>query len=589
MHSSEIRKRFLTFFEKRGHATLPSASLLPVNDPSVLFTTAGMQPLVPYLMGEKHPSGTRLVNLQKCVRTGDIDEVGDNTHATFFEMMGNWSLGDYFKEDAIRWSFELLTSTEEGFGLDPRRLYITCFEGNSDAPQDNESAEIWRTLFKEAGVDGERIYFMPAKNNWWQPGPNGPCGPDTEMFYDLTGTLTGGMTKEEFLKADEDQKIVEIWNNVFMEFVKKDDVVVGKLEHKNVDTGSGFERMCAVLQGKTNIFDTDIFEKIMVEAGKLASDVRRQRIIADHVRTAVFMLAEGVLPSNTDRGYVLRRLIRRAVFNADQKQLSHESIKTLVGAVQQTYTDVYGEMSAHQGMIVEEFHKEAEKFAQTLARGLKEFEKMKIESVADVFKATASFGLPIDMASELARARGFSFIQEEIDAEMKKHQDLSRAGAEQKFKGGLGDTSEMSLKYHTATHLLGAALRQVLGEHVKQRGSNITPERLRYDFSHGEKMTDEQKKAVEDLVNSWIQEEIPVIRREMPRTEAETLGAEMEFGAKYPDIVSIYFVERPDGTVISKEFCGGPHVTSLKDMGTFSIQKEEASSAGVRRIKAILS
>lgn len=589
MQSSEIRKRFLTFFEKRGHAILPSASLLPVNDPSVLFTTAGMQPLVPYLMGEKHPSGTRLVNLQKCVRTGDIDEVGDNTHATFFEMMGNWSLGDYFKEDAIRWSFELLTSTEEGFGLDPRRLYITCFEGNSDAPQDNESAEIWRTLFKETGVDGERVYFMPAKNNWWQPGPNGPCGPDTEMFYDLTGTNTSGMTKEKFFKADEDQKIVEIWNDVFMEFVKKDDVVVSKLEHKNVDTGSGFERMCTVLQGKDNIYDTDIFDKIMRVARVLSEDTRRQRIIADHVRTAVFMLSEGVVPLNTDRGYVLRRLIRRAVFNTDAKTIPHKVAGELVESVVETYRDVYPELSAHQGFIFEEFFKESEKFGETLARGLKEFEKMKIESVADVFKATASFGLPMDMASEVARARGFSFTKEEMDVEMKKHQDLSRAGAEQKFKGGMGDTSEMSIKYHTATHLLNAALKRVLGEHVKQRGSNITSERLRYDFSHGEKMTDEQKQTVETLVNNWISEGLSVVRREMPREEAEVIGAEMEFGTKYPDIVSIYFIEQPDGTVISKEFCGGPHVTSLKDMGTFSIQKEEASSAGVRRIKAVLN
>lgn len=589
MHSSEIRKRFLAFFEKRGHAIVPSASLLPSNDPSVLFTTAGMQPLVPYLLGEKHPSGTRIANFQKCVRTGDIDEVGDNTHATFFEMMGNWSLGDYFKEDAIRWSFELLTSTEEGFGLDPRRLYVTCFEGNDDAPRDEESAEIWRTLFKEAGVEGERIYFMPAKNNWWQPGPNGPCGPDSEMFYDLTGILTSGMTKEEYLKADDDQKIVEIWNDVFMEYLKKDDVVVGKLENKNVDTGSGFERICAVLQGKDNIYDTDIFEKIMIVAEALATEKRSQRIIADHVRTAVFMLSEGVVPLNTDRGYVLRRLIRRAVFNTDTKTIPHEKVKELVGAVIETYRGVYPELSAHEGFIVEEFFKESEKFAETLARGLKEFEKIEIKTVADVFKATASFGLPMDMATEVARARGFSFTKEEMDAEMKKHQDLSRAGAEQKFKGGMGDTSEMSIKYHTATHLLGAALRQVLGENVKQRGSNITSERLRYDFSYGEKMTEEQKQAVETLVNNWISEELPVVRREMPREEAENIGAQMEFGAKYPDVVSVYSIERADGTAISKEFCGGPHVTSLKGMGTFSIQKEEASSAGVRRIKAILS
>src|SRR5581483_6942041 len=326
MKSSEIRSKFLKFFESRGHAVIPSASLVPENDPSVLFNTAGMQPLVPYLLGERHPKGTRLANFQKCVRTNDLEEVGDNTHLTFFEMMGNWSLGDYFKKEAINWSYELLTNKEYGFGLDPQRLYVSCFEGNENAPRDDESAEIWREIFKKNGVTGERIYFMPASENWWQPGPNGPCGPDTEMRYDLTGTLTKGLSKEEYIRADSEQRIVEIWNDVFMEFLKKDDKVVGKLEKKNVDTGSGFERVCVVLQGKKNVFETDIFAGLMKEASNIATSEKSKRIISDHFRSSIMLIADGVTPSNTDQGYILRRLIRRAVFNTDAKKISKETI-----------------------------------------------------------------------------------------------------------------------------------------------------------------------------------------------------------------------------------------------------------------------
>lgn len=591
MTSAEVRKRFLAFFEKNGHAIIPSASLIPENDPSVLFNTAGMQPLVPYLLGEKHPLGTRLANLQKCVRTGDIDDIGDKTHATFFEMMGNWSLGDYFKREAITWSFELLTSKDEGFGLDPARLYVTCFEGDANAPRDDESASIWKDIFEKNGVAGERIYFMPAKNNWWSAGDNGPCGPDTEMFYDLSGTLTSGMTKEQYLKADEEQKVVEIWNDVFMEYVKKDGKVVGKLPKKNVDTGSGFERVCAVLQGKDNIFDTDIFSPIMEIASSVSSDIRKQRIISDHMRTAIFMIADGVTPSNTDRGYILRRLIRRAVFNTDAKKIDTEVISQFVEVVAQVYDYVHEGIVLQRSGIKDVLVAESEKFAKTLDQGVREFEKLNHKKVSgeEAFTLFSSYGFPIDLTVELAKQRGGSVDIARFNEEFKKHQDLSRAGAEQKFKGGLGDTSEMSLKYHTTTHLLHQALRQVLGTHVSQKGSNITAERLRFDFTHTAKMTDEEKKRVEEIVNTQIKAGLPVHRVEMPKAEAEKTGALHFFGDKYGDIVSVYYIGDSMETAFSKEFCGGPHVENIGSLGTFKIQKEEAVSAGVRRIKAVLS
>ena len=591
MTSAEVRKRFLAFFEKNGHAIIPSASLIPENDPSVLFNTAGMQPLVPYLLGEKHPLGTRLANLQKCVRTGDIDDIGDKTHATFFEMMGNWSLGDYFKREAITWSFELLTSKDEGFGLDPARLYVTCFEGDANAPPDDESASIWKDIFEKNGVAGERIYFMPAKNNWWSAGDNGPCGPDTEMFYDLSGTLTSGMTKEQYLKADEEQKVVEIWNDVFMEYVKKDGKVVGKLPKKNVDTGSGFERVCAVLQGKDNIFDTDIFSPIMEIASSVSSDIRKQRIISDHMRTAIFMIADGVTPSNTDRGYILRRLIRRAVFNTDAKKIDTEVISKFVEVVAQVYDYVHESIVLQRSGIKDVLVAESEKFAKTLDQGVREFEKLNHKKISgeEAFTLFSSYGFPIDLTVELAKQRGGSVDIARFNEEFKKHQDLSRAGAEQKFKGGLGDTSEMSLKYHTTTHLLHQALRQVLGTHVSQKGSNITAERLRFDFTHTAKMTDEEKKRVEEIVNTQIKAGLPVHRVEMPKAEAEKTGALHFFGDKYGDVVSVYYIGDSMETAFSKEFCGGPHVENIGSLGTFKIQKEEAVSAGVRRIKAVLS
>lgn len=592
MTGAEIRKRFLAFFEKRGHAIIPSAPLVPENDPSVLFNTAGMQPLVPYLLGEKHPLGTRLVNIQKCVRTGDIDEIGDNTHATFFEMMGNWSLGDYFKKDAINWSFELLTSKTEGFGLDPQRLYVTCFEGDENAPRDEESAAIWKDIFQKHNVTGERIYFMPANKNWWSPGDNGPCGPDTEMFYDLTGTLTQGMTKEQYLRADDEQKVVEIWNDVFMEYLKKDGKVVGKLASQNVDTGSGFERVAAVLQGKSNIFETDMFAPIMNIAGTITTDIRRQRIISDHIRTAVFMIADGVIPSNTDQGYVLRRLIRRAVFSTTTKNLDKSIITKLVEVILSIYASTYPNLSTKKDTVIEVLHEESEKFTKTLDQGVREFEKISKNGTVtgqDAFVLFSSFGFPIDMTTELAQSKGIKVNRAEFDEAFKKHQELSRVGAEKKFKGGLGDTSEMSVRYHTATHLLHKALRDVLGDHVSQKGSNITPERLRFDFTHGAKMTDEEKKNVEDMVNAAIKAALPVHRIELPKAEAEKTGALHFFGDKYGDIVSIYYLGDSLETAYSKEFCGGPHVQNTSELGTFKITKEEAVAAGVRRIKAVLN
>jgi alanyl-tRNA synthetase len=592
MNSEQIRSRFLEFFKKRGHAIIPSASLIPDNDPSVLFNTAGMQPLVPYLLGAKHPSGTRIADVQKCVRTGDIDEVGDNTHLTFFEMLGNWSLGDYFKKDAIEWSYELLTSKEEGFGLDPQRLYVTCFEGDENVPKDEESAMIWKSIFEKHGISGERIYFLPAKNNWWSPGENGPCGPDTEMFYDVTGTLTEGLTKSEYIKADDEQKLVEIWNDVFMEFKKKDGKIIGKLDSKNVDTGSGLERVSIMLQGKTNVYDTDLFLPIMQKIDEFSSvdNLKARRIVADHIRAAVFMIGDGALPSNTDQGYVLRRLLRRAVRYSDVLNMKHGSLFWIADTVIEKYGISYANLSEQKEHIKKEIDGEEQKFRKTLSHGLKEFEKLSATNISgqDAFILFSSFGFPLEITLDLAKEKEITVDVEHFNEALKKHQELSRSGSEKKFKGGLGDTSEMSLKYHTATHLLNAALRKVLGTHVMQKGSNITPERLRFDFSHNEKLSDGQKKQVEELVNNWIIADLPMAYKEMPKEEAEKIAIHA-FGDKYGDVVKVYSVG-PDtsGNYISREFCGGPHVTHTGILGTFKIQKEEAVSQGVRRIKAVL-
>lgn len=579
MLSHEIRSRFLQFFEKRGHAVLSSASLVPENDPSVLFNTAGMQPLVPYLMGQKHPLGTRLASCQKCVRTGDIEEVGNHKNLTFFEMLGNWSLGDYFKEETIEWSYIFLTDKEEGLGLDPARLYVTVFEGDDNAPRDLEAVEIWKKYIPE-----NRIYFLPAKNNWWSPGDNGPCGPDTEMFYDVTEQGLGDMTHEEYIRADDKGEVVEIWNDVFMQYEKKDGKVVGKLSQKNVDTGSGLERIAMLMQGKTNVYETDVFAPIMdyIQKQSVTYNERFARIVADHVRTSIFMAADGVFPANKDRGYIMRRLIRRAVLSIRKLGLPDGSISSIIPMYVSIYKDSYPELT--QENIVTIISDEESKFKKTVDQGLKEFEKG-----TDPFILATTYGFPIELTEELAIERGRVIDRDTFDIQMREHQEKSRAGAEQKFKGGLANHNEQTIRLHTAHHLLLAALHKVLGADVHQRGSNITEERLRIDFSFDRKMTDEEKSKVEEIVNQKIQAHLPVIRKEIPKIEAIALGAEMEFGAKYPDIVSVYFIGDDSADAFSKEFCGGPHVSNTGELGVFKIQKEEAVSAGVRRIKAILT
>jgi len=585
MDSQQIRKRFLKFFEERGHVIIPSASLVPENDPSVLFNTAGMQPLVPYLLGETHPQGKRLADIQKCVRTNDIDEVGDNTHLTFFEMMGNWSLGDYWKTESINWSYELLTNKEYGFGLDPQRLYVTCFEGDENAPRDTESEQIWRDIFVKNRITGERIYFRPKEKNWWSAGPNGPCGPDTEMFYDLTGELTSGMTLDEYLKADDEQRVVEIWNNVFMQYLSKDGKVVGELPNRNVDTGAGFERIVAVIQGKSNVFETDIFEPVINEIKNHlpTSEVKTQRIIADHIRTSIFMLAEGVIPSNKDKGYILRRLIRRATaftFRLD-KSFDSEKFQSVAKVIINIYKDNYPELGNND--VLENLGFEIRKFRKTIEDGEKAFEKGE-----DPFVLFTTYGFPIELTIELAKEKGVLIDKTTFDAKFKAHQEISKQGSEQKFKGGLSGTGDMETKYHTATHLLHQALREVLGETVSQKGSNITTERTRFDFAFERKLTDEEKKKVEDLVNDKIQSKLPVNKVVMKKEEAEKTGAHHFFGEKYPDEVNVYYIGDSLENAFSKEFCGGPHVENTGVLGKFKIVKEEAVSSGVRRIKAVL-
>lgn len=594
MDSQEIRSRFLKFFEKRGHSIINSASLIPENDPTVLFNTAGMQPLVPYLMGQSHPQGTRLANSQKCIRTVDIDDIGDNTHATFFEMLGNWSLGDYFKEDAIKWSYEFLTSKEEGLGLDPNRLYVTVFEGNDAVEKDLESFNTW----KKVGLPENRIYWKGADTNWWPAvkgkdtwtGPTGPC---TEMFYDVTENGLGDLTLEQYLEADEKQHVVEIWNDVFMEFEKNDGKIVSKLQKRNVDTGSGLERIVAVVQKKGNIFETDIFKPIIdrIRSISSVSDTRAERIIADHMRASTFLISDGVFPGNSDQGYILRRLIRRAVRYSDLIKMQPSGLVNLVEMIVDKFGSVYSNLVSKREEIVAVVSEEESKFRKTLATGIKEFNKISGNQISgpQAFLLLSSYGFPIEVTSELAKEKGMSVDLDGFKAEFEKHQALSRAGAEQKFKGGLGDTSEQSTKYHTTTHLLHQALRMVLGEHVSQKGSNITPERLRFDFTHGQKMTDEEKNKVEQIVNEKISEKLPVNKILMNKDEAVKTGALHFFDKKYDDNVSVYYIGDNLDTAFSKEFCGGPHVSNLSELGKFKIEKEEAVSAGVRRIKATLS
>ncbi len=619
MKSHELRARFLKFFENRGHAILPSAPLIPENDPTVLFNTAGMQPLVPYHMGTPHPQGDKLANLQKCLRTNDIEDIGDKTHATFFEMMGNWSLGSYFKEEAIRWSFEFLTSKTEGLGLDKNRLYVTIFKGDANAPFDEEAKKIWMSV----GMPEHRIYAKGADSNWWPAvkgkdtwtGPTGPC---SEMFYDITEKGLGDLSYEEYCAADEKQQVVEIWNDVFMEFEKKDGTIVRKLDKKNVDTGAGFERLLAVIQKKDNIFDTDIFDFIKASIKKISdlekfeTNVKAYRIVADHMRAATMLISDGAVPSNSDQGYIVRRLIRRAIRYADILGITPNNLSEIIFSVAETYKDTYPEIINNIVDIKEVIAKEEEKFRKTLESGLKELRKVAVSNNEGIIQTQAldgkglfnlysKYGFPIEMSLEevdrlFLESKGQTipsdikeiFIKN-FELEKEKHQMLSRVGAEQKFKGGLGSTGEIETRYHTATHLLHQALRSVLGTHVQQKGSNITVERLRFDFTHPTKMTDEEKKKVEDLVNSYIAQKLTVHKVILPKAEAEASGALHFFGDKYGDSVSVYYIGDSLNTAVSKEFCGGPHVENTGTLGTFKIQKEEAVSAGVRRIKAILA
>jgi len=591
--SQELRSKYLKFFESKGHTIIPSASLVPANDPTVIFTTAGMHPLVPYLLGEKHAGGKRLVNVQKCIRTGDIEEVGDATHVTFIEMLGNWSLGDYFKKEAIAWSWELLTG-KDWFAIDPSRLAFTVFEGDKDAPRDEESAAIWKSL----GVKPERIAYLPKEDNWWGPaGETGPCGPDTEMFYWIdAGTPAPG----NFQETKSDKRWVEIWNDVFMQYNKNKEGNFEPLSQKNVDTGMGLDRMLAVLNGHNSVYDTELFKPmwdvLALDQEIMSNDeVKKGRIVLDHVRAAVFIVNDGVEPSNKDRGYVLRRLIRRALVMGKLLNLKHHWLKALIGKVMATYASAYPEVVINSERIFEVIEGEQKKFEGTLEKGLKQFESM-VKSQSsnitgkDAFDLYQSYGFPWELTKELAESTlSLQINQQNFESEFKKHQELSRTASAGQFKGGLASHSDKIVRLHTATHLMNAALRQVLGDNVWQKGSNITEERTRFDFTHGAKMTEEEKLSVESIVNDWIARDLQVKKEIMTLEEARKLGAIGVFGEKYADTVSVYTVYDPaNNDVISCEFCGGPHVEHIGVIGKFKIQKEEASSAGVRRIKAVI-
>ena len=581
MKAIEIRNKFLKFFEEHDHKIIPSAPLIPINDPSVLFTTAGMQPLVPYLLGEKHPEGNKLTDYQKCLRTNDIDEVGDNRHLTYFEMLGNWSLGAYFKEEAIKMSFEFLTKV---LNIPVEKLSVTCFAGNEDAPKDEEAAKYW----EEAGIPKERIYFL--KENWWIAGEEGPCGPDTEMFYD-----TGKPKCSEGCNPDCDcGKYVEIWNNVFMEFFKHEDGTITPLKQKNVDTGLGLERVNMLLQGKETPYDTEIFIPIMQKLIELQKQdkLHGRRIVAEHLRSSIMIISDGGRPSNLDRGYVLRRLIRRMIRQLNELQIDLKLLEDLIEINIDTLKEMYPELDKNREVIKTVILEERDKFVKTLHHGEREFEKelkrikQEGKSIIEgkiVFKLYDTYGFPPEVTADLAKEHKVTIDIEEFKKLFKEHQEKSRAGAAQKFKGGLASTGEMETKYHTATHLLNAALKKVLGSHVHQRGSNITAERMRFDFSHDSKLTDDEKKKIEDLVNKWIEQAIPVERLEMKKDDAIKMGAEAMFIEKYGDIVTVYKIGD-----VSLELCGGPHVNNTNELGHFKIKKEESSSSGVRRIKAIL-
>ena len=589
--SKDLRSLYLNFFAEKGHAIIRSASLIPENDPTVLFTTAGMHPLTPYLLGQKHPAGNRLSDVQKCVRTGDIDEVGDASHCTFFEMLGNWSLGDYFKKEAIHWSYEFLTS-EKYLGIPKERLAVSVFAGDADAPRDEESADIWM----ECGLKPEQIFYLPKKNNWWGPaGITGPCGPDTEMFFD-----TGKPKCSDGCGPQCDcGKYLEIWNDVFMQYNKKEDGSFEPLRQKNVDTGMGLERTVCVINGLGSVYETDVFEGAIrciesLSGKKYGADdetTRAIRIVADHVRTATFMLGDqiGVTPSNVDQGYVLRRLIRRAIRFMRSLGIGKGEMVKLAAHYVDFYAEVYPELAENRQKIMDELTKEEEKFSRALEQGTKEFERAAGKAQNGVidgqtaFRLYDTFGFPIEMTVEFAKEKGLAVDTEGFREKFAEHQKKSQLGSEQRFKGGLADHSEKTTKLHTATHLLQAALRKVLGDEVAQKGSNITEERLRFDFSFSRPMTKEEIAETQKLVNEAIQRKMPITCEEMTVEEAKAQGAIGLFGDKYGEVVKVYTMGD-----FSKEICGGPHASNTGDLGEFVITKEQSSSSGVRRIKAEL-
>ena len=589
--SKDLRSLYLNFFAEKGHAVIRSASLIPENDPTVLFTTAGMHPLTPYLLGQKHPAGNRLTDVQKCVRTGDIDEVGDASHCTFFEMLGNWSLGDYFKKEAIHWSYEFLTS-EKYLGIPKERLAVSVFAGDDDAPRDEESADIWM----ECGLKPEQIFYLPKKNNWWGPaGITGPCGPDTEMFFD-----TGKPKCSDGCGPQCDcGKYLEIWNDVFMQYNKKEDGSFEPLRQKNVDTGMGLERTVCVINGLGSVYETDVFEGAIrciesLSGKKYGIDdetTRAIRIVADHVRTATFMLGDqiGVTPSNVDQGYVLRRLIRRAIRFMRSLGIGKGEMVKLAAHYVDFYAEVYPELAENRQKIMDELTKEEEKFSRALEQGTKEFERAAAKAQNGVidgqtaFRLYDTFGFPIEMTVEFAKEKGLAVDTEGFREKFAEHQKKSQLGSEQRFKGGLADHSEKTTKLHTATHLLQAALRKVLGDEVAQKGSNITEERLRFDFSFSRPMTKEEIAETQKLVNEAIQRKMPITCEEMTVEEAKARGAIGLFGDKYGEVVKVYTMGD-----FSKEICGGPHASNTGDLGEFVITKEQSSSSGVRRIKAEL-
>jgi len=586
MKARELKKKYLKFFKEKEHAIIGSASLIPENDPTVLFTTAGMHPLVPFIMGEKHPLGKRLANCQKCIRTGDIEDVGDSSHLTFFEMLGNWSLGDYFKEEAIKWSFEFLTD-KKWLGFNIKKLHVTVFAGDKDAPKDKEAEKIWLDL----GIPKERIYFLPKEDNWWGPaGETGPCGPDTEMFID-TGKKACSKKCKPGCGCG---KYFEVWNDVFIQYNKTSDGKYELLKQHNVDTGMGVERTAAMMQGKKTVYEIETFAPIIDKIKELANikkpdekQTKYIRIIADHLRSAIFILSEGrISPSNLDQGYVLRRLLRRSIRCGKLLGIEDNFVGEIGKIVIDLYKDDYPDFKKNKDFIFQEIEKEEEKFSKALIKGLKQFDKFGKDgkiSGKDAFLLFSTYGFPIEMTDELAKEKNLKFNKKEFEKEFEKHQALSRKGAEKKFKGGLGDTSYETSKLHTATHLLHQALIEVLGDHVKQMGSNITPERLRFDFSHDKKMTPEEIKEVEDKVNKKIKEGIEITKEEMSNEEAHKSGAIGLFADRYGNKVSVYSIGK-----YSKEICMGPHVHNTKELGYFKIKKEKAIAAGVRRIKAVL-